>query len=296
MSKQTMLKRNLGLGVGLMVVAFVAFAAWLLGTAWYRVPHYQITNPIELGAAIMSADAYASVIDTHARPYVYELEVTGSGAVLVYGATHTKDPGHPQITDIESRWHAFAPTVALVESDLGMMFPSFMDPVRTFGEVGAVHALAREADIATFTWEPTNDVLIESLKSQGFTARQIALRLILGPYFSNLRHGRPDDPEAFVEEFRAERVRWSGLENTFASVDEINVEWNRVFPDGPNWRDVSDEFGLPGFLGEMDANQARDEHFARAVIELVGVGERVYAVCGSSHAVKLEPALRATLK
>jgi hypothetical protein len=45
----------------------------------------------------------------------------------------------------------------------------------------------------------------------------------------------------------------------------------------------------------MDANRARDEHFARVVIDLVRKGERVFAVCGSSHAVKLEPALREAL-
>jgi len=119
--------------------------------------------------------------------------------------------------------------------------------------------------------------------------------MMLGPYFSNLRHGRPEDPEAFGEEFRAERVGWAGLENTFATVAEIDSAWRARFPDGPDWRDVSDEHGLPGFLGGMDANQARDEHFARVVIELVRQGERVFAVCGLSHAVRLQPALRRTL-
>jgi hypothetical protein len=33
---------------------------------------------------------------------------------------------------------------------------------------------------------------------------------------------------------------------------------------------------------------------ARVLIDLARGGERVFAVCGSSHAVKLEPALRAT--
>jgi hypothetical protein len=131
---------------------------------------------------------------------------------------------------------------------------------------------------------------------QGFTAKEVALRVILGPYFSNLRHGRPDRPEAFVEEFRAERVKWVGLEDTFKSVDEIDAEWRMRFPDGPDWRDTSDEYGLPGFFAEMDSNRARDEHFARVVIDLVRSGERVFAICGSSHAVKLERPLRETLR
>jgi hypothetical protein len=55
--------------------------------------------------------------------------------------------------------------------------------------------------------------------------------------------------------------------------------------------------GLPGYLHEVwtTSNAARDEHFARVIIDLVRKNERVFAVCGSSHAVKLEPALRAAL-
>ena len=290
--------RTFVIGVGVFALAFALFAAWLLGTAWYRVPHYEVLSTTELEAPIMTPDEYGAVIDTHPRPFVYEIEPSspnGTGAALIYGAEHTKNPDDPQIADMATRWEVFAPTVALVESDLGMMFPAFMDPVETFGEVGAVHALARDAGLPTYTWEPSDDVLVASLKGQGFTAREVALRMILGPYFSNLRHGRPEDPGAFVEEFRAERTRWAGLEGTFATVDEIDTEWQERFPDGPAWRDLSDQYGLPGFLGEMDANQARDEHFSRVVIDLARRGERVFAVCGSSHAVKLEPALRATL-
>jgi hypothetical protein len=39
----------------------------------------------------------------------------------------------------------------------------------------------------------------------------------------------------------------------------------------------------------------RDEHFARVIIHFARSGERVSAVAGSSHAVKLDAALRATL-
>jgi hypothetical protein len=290
--------RTLVVGVGVLVVAFVLFAAWLLGTAWYRVPYYEVLSTTPLNAPIMNPDDYGAVIDTHARPFVYEIEASpggGAGAVLIYGAEHTRSPDDPQIADIADRWHSFSPTVALVESDLGMMFPAFMDPVETFGEVGALHALARDAGTATYTWEPPNDVLVASLIEQGFTAREVAMRMMLGPYFSNLRHGRPEDPDAFVEEFRAERTQWAGLEDTFASVDEMDAEWRSRFPDGPDWRDVSDQYGLPGFLAEMDANRARDEHFVQVVLDLVRRGERVFAVCGSSHAVKLESALRSTI-
>ncbi len=291
------LKRTLA-GAGVFLVLFAAFAGWLLGTAWYRVPHHDVSAQIELAAPILTPEEYATLAGSHARPFIYDIEsdpARGQGAVLVYGAEHTRNPADPQVADLAARWAHFAPTVALVESDLGMMFPAFMNPVETFGEVGAVHALARDAGVPTFTWEPPDERLVQSLIEQGFTPREVAMRMILGPYFSNLRHGRPDRPEAFVEEFRAERVRWAGLEGTLDSIAAIDAEWAARFPDGPDWRGVSDEFGLPGFLGKMDANRARDEHFARVIVALVRRGDRVFAVCGSSHAVKVERALRVTL-
>ena len=121
-------------GAGVLFGTFLLFATWLLGTAWYRVPHYDVSPSTELAAPILTPDEYRALIQTHSRPFVYEIG-NASGAVLIYGAEHTRNPQDAQIADIATRWRVFAPTVALVESDLGMMFPAFMDPVETFGEV-----------------------------------------------------------------------------------------------------------------------------------------------------------------
>lgn len=91
------------------------------------------------------------------------------------------------------------------------------------------------------------------------------------------------------------RNQWPGIEQTLPNMQSLQDAWDRHFPDGPDWRTVSDQFGLPGFLNEMDANIIRDRHFLAILLDLVKKGERVFAVAGSSHAVKLEPALNAAL-
>lgn len=261
-------------------------------TAWGRLPEYTPTSVPASAKLILGADGYAQVIDTHERPYVFDAALA-PGAVLVYGAEHTKDPSDPRLGDIEARWNAFRPSVALVESRLGTMFPQLMDPVRTFGEPGLVHALARRDGVRTYTWEPPNAVLVRSALDQGLTREQAALRFHLGPYFSNLRHGRPENPEAFVRDTFADRNRWEGIEGVFESVEDLDRAWDREFPDGPDWRDVSDQFALPGFLARVDLNLARDTHMVAIIHELASRGERVFVVCGSSHAVKVRPALQA---
>ena len=283
------LRRALLVIVGLWAVA----AAWLLGTAWYRVGRLApAAVPAEV-SRILSAAEYDTRISSHRRPYVFALESPSGGAVAVFGAEHTQRRDDPQLARIRALWQASKPSVALVESDLGMLFPAFMDPVETFGEVGYVHALARENGVPTYSWEPRDEVLIADALAQGFSRQQVALRWILTPYFSTLRHGKPSKPEAFVLDTLEERCSVKGLDRILASIEAIDAAWRREFADGPDWRDVSDEFGLPGVLGRIDLNLPRDRHLVACIAELVRKGERVFVICGSSHAVKIEPALDA---
>lgn len=287
---KTRLRRGI-LGV---LAAWLALVAWGWWFAWRKLPTLAADESITLAAPIMDGAGYTAVINTHPRPKIVRIEGVGRGALLLYGAEHVRDPDHPQIADIAARWAEFRPTVALCESRLGILFPGLMDPIKTFGEPGAVKALARRDGVPTYTWEPPVDSYMRCLLAQSYSKEQVALRVILGPYFSNRRHGRPEDPEAFVLDTLGERSRWPGVEGAVSTIDGINAAWNRYFPEGPDWRDVSDQYGLPGFLRDLDINGCRQEHFARLIIDLVRRGERVFAVAGSSHAVRLEGALETT--
>jgi hypothetical protein len=165
-----------------------------------------------------------------------------------------------------------------------------MDPVETFSEPGIVHALAREAGIPTYSWEPPIAVQMESLLSQA-SPEQVALYVVLTPAFSARRFGTAEDSEKIVKESIKDRSDYPGIKNAFESLADVDAAWNKYFPDGPDWRDVTDEFGLPGYLGGIDGNIARDEHLVSSVIDLVQKGERVFVIAGVSHAVKVENVL-----
>lgn len=279
--------------IGLFMVLLLGWLVWSF--VWFSPSAYTDYGPIELPRPVLTAEEYRKVQDTHPRPYIVEIE-TASGAILLFGASHTKDPADPQIADLKERWDRFRPTVALLEGRLGLLIRGYADPVRTFGESGFVWALARTSRVKSHTWEPPIELELQQVL-RNHPREQVALFYILRPYFSNLRHGRPDNPDAMVEAFRKKRTLWPGLESTFASVAEIDATWRKDFAGLKDWRDTSDEFGLPGYLEEVwkSSNAARDEHFARVLIDLARKGQRVFAVCGSSHAVKLDPALRAAL-
>lgn len=278
-------------------ISAIVFGIYALIFAWRPLETYQPqkNDTALFQDLILNNQEYGKHIDEHDRPYIVEISDSTGGAILLYGAEHTKDPNDSQLTDMEARWNQFKPSIALCESHLGILFPGLMDPVRTFAEPGFVHALAKKNRIPTYTWEPTIEIQVHHLLKH-YTKEQVALRFILTPYFSNLRFGAPKYPDAMVESIREKRTQWPGMEQTFPNMQSLQDAWDRHFPSGPDWRKVSDQFELPGFLNEMDANIIRDRHFFAILLDLVGKGERIFAVAGSSHAVKLEPALKAALE
>jgi hypothetical protein len=273
------------------VLALLLGVAWRL--SWRSPPFYEVAGAKALPAPVLTQAQYDAVHREFARPYVVECGAE-RGRIVLFGSAHTRDAQDPQLAEIERRFAELRPTVTLVEGRPGAPLAALRDPVVMFGEMGTVLRLARGARIPIYSWEPSREAEVQA-QLQRFPAERVALFYVLRPYVSERRFGRPKDPDAKLEETRGERTKWKGLEGTLPSIAAVDELWRRDFAGLPDWRDTSDERGWPGYLQAIaDAsNEIRDEHFARVVIDLLARGERVFAVAGSSHAVKLEPALRA---
>jgi hypothetical protein len=76
-------------------------------------------------------------------------------------------------------------------------------------------------------------------------------------------------------------------------VADVDRVWKKHFPR-LDWRDVSDEGPLPGFLGDImtATNDLRNQQLIAVIKDLTARGEKVFVVCGSSHAVCVAPAFR----
>ncbi len=277
-----------------LLVLWLAVVAWGFVYAWRPLPEYLPANATAPAQPILPAAEYRP---DHRNPYLVQATDSGTGgAVLIFGANHVRDPADPSLDVIRKAFQDFSPTVVLCEGRMtGLLFPGLMDPVETFGEPGLVRQLAYSRGCKVYTWEPPQETIVAGLLDQSCDTRQVAMRLILSPYFSNLRFGKPDDPESCVQESIRNKRSWPRIGGVFSNVTEIDQFWQQYFPDGPDWRDVSDETELPGFLGEMDSNLVRDQHLFNIICELVGQKERVFVIAGSSHAVKLENAVKASI-
>lgn len=250
----------------------------------------------DLPMPVMTPEEYDRVIASHARPYVVSVTPhDGAGALRVFGIVHTFDPADAQLDKLRREWNEFRPTVALLEGRMGLFIGGEDAGIRQFGESAVVYTLAHRAGVRLYTLEvPMEKEIEEALR--GATPEQASMYFILRPYFGKRNHGPVESPESVVAEYVRKRGRLAGLNGAIREVADIDRIWKRDYP-GSDWRDEMDKDGLPGYIGEVarQVNIARDEHWARALIHLVRSGERVFASCGASHAVKLEPALRGGL-
>lgn len=265
---------------------------------WKSPSFYDVKKNKELIAPIMDMDAYKDIWQTHRRPYCYSIVSTKSkGKVHILGVEHLTDPNHSQFDTIRNLWNQTNPTVALVEGRLGFLFTWFQNPIEKYGEGGLVSELAKKDGINLYTWEPTRNDEIEILLKQ-FSVEKIAMFYSFRPYFSNMRHGKPKNPEKKLEEYLKSRTDYDHIRDVFQSWEELDSVWQKDFPD-IEWRDYSDEQGWPkGYLYEIwnVSNLSRDFHLIQTIIELVEKGETVFVTMGASHAPRIENALKAMIK
>lgn len=300
-----MIKKVL-LGIFLLLIAAVIFLFYF---AWRSPAFYEGSTACKFAAPPMSMVEYDSAAQTHPRPFIIDIDASKKdpkwGKVLFYGAAHTRDPQDQQIADIEKRWDNFDPNVCLVEGRLGFLVPGLMDPVKEYGEMGYVYKLSRRDGVEAFTWEqPLDNEITAVLKK--FKPEQAAVFYILRPYFSNLRFGKPEDPDEYVKGFIEKRTQHPSLQNTIKSVADIDAVWNREFrgkidSNGEavkDWRETSDAYGLPLWLGDVSAesNFVRNEYLACLIVTLVKQGKRVFVIGGSSHPVCIERTLNSELR
>lgn len=268
------------LGITAVLLGAVYWIAW-------KSPKYFTVRAVLPKLDSITPFAHYPIIANHPRPYVIE----GKNFVII-GASHTRDPQDPQIKLIEEKWHALRPTIALVEGRLGFLLPGMMDPVKNLGEGGKVNELAKDAGVPVYNWDLSKEVLALQLQ-QVFPAEQVALAQVLNPYFGQLRFGKPASPESYIQGYLS-RAAFVKQEHNFKTTTDVDRVWKKYFPAGKDWRETSDETALPGFLAEIMtySNDLRNRQLVSAVRELTTRNEKVFLVCGSSHAACVAPAFR----
>lgn len=288
------IKRSLIGGGSFILIVVILFSC---NVFWKSPRFYKVQQETEIKEPIMDMKSYKRISQTHRRPYCYSVNSTSGGKVYIVGVEHITDENHPQFDTIRNLWNEASPSVALVEGRLGFLFTWLQDPIKQYGEGGLVSQLSKKNGVDLYTWEPTRDDEIEILM-KSFSVERIAMFYTFRPYFSNMRHGKPDNPENKLQDYLESRTNYKHIKEIYKSWEELDSVWQKDFSE-INWRDYSDEYGWPkGYLYDIwnASNLSRDFHLVQIIGELVERGETVFVTMGSSHAPRIEKALRAMIK
>ncbi|MCM2316599.1 MAG: hypothetical protein NDJ92_15735 [Thermoanaerobaculia bacterium] len=274
----------------LLLAAAMAWASWSSGAAPYRLDAAALARP--LPCRFRDGDEHDACRVAVPGPYVLEL-AHGNGSLLYYGAHHTSDPASPQVADIETRWSEFRPTIALCEGrSRGYLTGWLGRLLQGLPEPALVHELARRDGVPLVSLEPEYEDEVALLLRQ-WSPEQVALYFTMRVYWSEAG-GKAD--EALAEDLVRKRTAVRGLLGTMASAADIDRVWAKSLAAHGDWRTHT---SMPEgtFLEEIDlaSRVVRGEHMARVLVELVGRGERVFAVVGSGHVIRQEWTLRAML-
>jgi len=297
----SMSRRRIALGI-VLVLPCAGLALWPF--TWTPLPGVPLAEVPPLAAPLRTPQEHDRIQgDAEQLPIACTLEAPGDGLgrCLVLGFRHTSDPDSEQIRALRKSFAELAPTLVLVEGRLGWHVGGDDSVIRRYGESGAAVVLAHAAGVPCCTMEPDFDAEVQDTADAYGPERTLAfyfLRVFVSERDAGLL-GEGERQEAEAAALLRKRGRMTGLAAALPDLAALDRFWPGSEPPHPDWRSLPKE-ALWRTAGEAwtqriaeHVNAFRDRHMVAAILEGMRRGERILAVCGSSHLVLFEPALRA---
>lgn len=233
-------------------------------------------------------------------PYILNVQ-TPKGELLYFGASHTSDPAHPQIAEIERLWGEFHADVALNEGGDPPAQKSRDEAVRKYGEAGLVRFLAARDKVPVQSIDPTRAAEVAALLTR-FAPEQVKLFFVLRVVAQHGRFQRGNTLEEELQRVFPILAATPGLNLWPNSISELDVSYARYFPNRGNFRDAQpswfDPMASENFLNQISrrSSEYRDQYMVDWLTRSVKQGNKVFAVVGGTHVVMQEQALRTILR
>lgn len=240
---------------------------------------------------------YAQWTEAAAQQWDYR----GEGVVMI-GAEHLRDPGHPQFAHIEAVFTATRPTLVLYEGPDRGIGSDAADTIRTRGESGYARYLAAGAGAKVASFEPSPAEQFEML-ARRFPADQVLLFFTLRE-ISRLRDRENLSGAALDATVAALLGKLGGMMSValpFSDIAGLDAATRRYWPER-DWRTLPADWFSPladdarnGSIFTAAINRAvsddRNHHIFGLILEAIGKGERVFVVAGRNHVPMVAPAL-----
>ncbi len=237
----------------------------------------------------------------HSTPYVLEIEQGGSRLVY-YGAAHFNAADDPQAADIERRWAALRPDIALNEGGDPPAEATRDIAIGRHGEPGLLRWLAKRDGVPIRSLDPTRAEEVGALRSS-FPLEDLKLFYILRATMQDGQRApefRAATPEVGVEKSLRYLATVPGLEGAPTSLAAFETLVRRRVPQLNDWRRVPPEWFDPApeapaaFTNPIARamSEFRDQFIVDTLVMALREHKRVFAAVGASHVVMQEPVLR----
>ncbi len=234
----------------------------------------------------------------HPAPYVVEIRAADT-RLLLFGGLHSSQLADPMFALIEELFLDVSPVLALHEGTPPQVEPDRDIAIRRHGEAGLVRHLAARQGSSTASMD------VPLPKEAGWLQRRVGggdalVFMVVRQLASYNRKTLKMNFDAYFEEFfeliaphlEVGRITWQLIESEHRRMLGVPLIAREV--DGRMTDPTRVE--LPTQRIAAMSNRVRDEYMLHRLIESVSNYRRVFATVGVSHAVMLEPALRAALE
>ncbi len=267
-------------------------------------------EPSDAAAALAVCAAEIVRYDGTDMPALESVAVeTSTGAILLLGARHSRDPGDPQNARIADAFAAFDPDVALFEGPDRGEAETADATIRDMGESGYVRFLAKKAGAHVGPLDPDpREEFLYVLET--FTVEQAALFYLLrsAAQWRDREGVRGAEMDARMEAFLAranslfESLPPPNDHFRLESTADLSALYARNFTAPPDWRDAPMRWFSPEqkdldtggqFTNAVNARSSdfRNINMYRAAAGPSLDGRRVFGVVGGDHLPRLKPAL-----
>lgn len=255
----------------------------------------------------LSYDEYARIeTEGFQRPYIVE-SGNDNHKVLFYGSDHINNPDHTQFQDIENRWNTFitqaSNPIAFVEGrfdkvkdeDTKDRTISIIDG----GEAQFVVHLARRDGIPVASPEPDRIWEANELANEFGRDRVVFYYFIRQLSWWSRFTEKPNVQKEAISmlELMKKSYQWEDIDFSLEGMESVHQE---LFYKPLDWDDTQWIYDVTtptpkDFVTNALARRSgelRDEHILKEIQKYWHGGKSPFLIFGSTHAIKLEPALR----
>ncbi len=244
---------------------------------------------------ILSFAEYAAV--RHPTPHVVDVGSRES-RLLVFGVRHSSDPADAMFAQLDTAFVQLAPCFALHEGTPPQAGRDREVAIRRHGEAGLMCYLAADAGIGTASMDIPLGAEAQLLRSEVGVGDALVFLVVRQLASFNRKTARMDF-DGYFRDFFA--VIAPGLELAAIDWPLVEREHRRLLARplaAPQVTAVETDpmrDALPTQRIARLSNRRRDEHMLQCLLDAVATHARVFATVGVTHAVMLEPALRAAI-